>query len=86
MVIECVAPILWDMSVLAGLWLIISVCVVGTKGKHVSEDWLGYECGWFWKVGIGTQPCILIPHRFSEGYFIYDLFILSCYKFILLPP
>ena len=37
MLIECVAPILCDMSVLAGIRLTTYVCVVGIKGKYISD-------------------------------------------------
>ena len=37
MLIECVAPILYNMYVLAWLWFMTYVRVVGTKGKHVFD-------------------------------------------------
>ena len=75
MLIECVVLVLWDMSVLAGLRFMTYILIVDIKGKHISDAWLGCECGWFWKMGMGTQPCILVTHKFSEDYSVPDLFI-----------
>ena len=43
---EFIVHDLWDMHVLAELRLTTYVCVIGTKGKHVSNTWV-------WDVGVG---------------------------------
>ena len=51
--VECIAHVLWDISVFARLQLTTYIRVVGTKGKHIFDAWLGYRCGWSLEGGNG---------------------------------
>ena len=75
--IECIAHVLWDMSILAGLRLTTYVCVVSTKGKHISNAWWDVQCGCvFGRWGLHNLTTYRFPHMFCKMFW-FMLFFLS---------
>lgn len=63
------------MHVLTELRLTTYVHVVGTKGKRISNAWLGCDCSLkdFWKVEWCLDYAQTFPHKFEKNYFVLPL-------------
>ena len=83
--VECIAHVFWDMSILTGLQLMTYIRVVGTKGKHISDIWVGMQVWlvsgrWEWI----TWPCTHIPHTLCFITFRFMTVFIHVLSFILL--